>query len=235
MLLALCKDTVANRDALRIRKVPTQRLGRGFQVVPRGTVLSKVFWRILLDQSAPRYAIVLAPFPIAMLIRPDLALAISQAPLLMFALVYIVESQVLSVPTPDKRRALLSEDEVASRVDRLGLRARDVLGRIAAGRQIADARLHLVVEQSSLRRVPVLTLVSVQRPGEGGDRPSLLDLTPAERAMIAERLFDTDLTEGDLHLANTVQNVFLRDIPFEARSVSAHDRLMAMARAQAEG
>ena len=42
-----------------------------------------------------------------------------------------------------------------------------------------------------------------------------------------------DLTEEDLHLANTADNVFLRDIPFEARSVSAHARLMAMARAQA--
>lgn len=229
MLLCLCPDTVSNREALRLRKVPEQRLGRGMRVVPRGGIMSRAFWRIVFDQSLTRYILALAPFPLAMAIRPDLALGISQAPLLMFGLVYAIESLVLSVPTPEKRRALLDPDEIDRRLDRLAARGRDVLSRIAAAHGMQDERLHLVVEQSALRRIPVLTLVSVQVEGARGERPTMLALTAEDRATIAGRLFGEGLAEEDLHLANLATNVFLRDIPFEARAVSAHARLMAMA------
>ena len=76
-----------------------------------------------------------------------------------------------------------------------------------------------------------LTLVSVQTDTPG---PALLDLDPADRAVIVEGLFAEDLTERDLHLANMRENVFVRDVAFDTRGVSAHARLSAlMAEAQA--
>ena len=229
MILVLSPDTVANRSALTLRKVAERRLTRGFRVVPRGGLSSPIFWRILLDQSAPRYMLAVAPFPLAMAIRPDLALAISQAPLLMFAVIYYVESQVLSVPSPAKRRALLPEEEVERRLDIFRQRAVAGLSDLAARRQIGAGRLHLVVEQSALRRVPILTFVSVQTEPEAGAPPQMLALDAEERAALAQRLFAEGLSEADLHLANLVTKTFLRDVPFDAQGVSAHARLMALA------
>jgi hypothetical protein len=167
-----------------------------------------------------------------MILRPDLALAISQAPLLMFAIVMAIEGNVLSVPTKEKRRKLVDPDEGARRLDLLRLRGRDILTRLAAGRGMQDAVLHLVVEQSALYRVPPLTLVSVQVEAQGEKaKPQMLALTADERAMIAERLFAEGLDEQGLLLVNIAEATFLRDIVLEARSVSAHARLMAMAKA----
>jgi hypothetical protein len=227
MIFVVTPDTIRRSDALSPRKVPARVMGRGMRAVPRAGPASRVFWRMVLDQSFPRYMLALVPFPVAMLIRPDLALAISQAPLLMFALVYLVEANVLSIPTPEKRRALMAEDRAERGLDRLRLRGREILSRIAAGRQMTEEVLHLVVEQSALARVPQLTLVSVQVEAE---KPYLLALDPAEREMLAERLFDDDLSEQTLHLINLRENVFLRDVALEARAISAHARLMAMAR-----
>ena len=222
-------STVANPRSLRLTRVGAQMLGRGLRVVPRHALFRGVFWRIVFDQAPFRYIVALSPFPIAMLVRPDLALAISQAPLLMFAVVFMVESTLLSVSTPEKRKRLIGEAEAARGLDMLGLRARDVLARIAAGRGLADGELHLVVEQSGLARVPVLTLVSVQVPAEGG-RPELMDLTAEEREVVQSRLFDEEFDEKRLHLINLRENRFVRDIAFEARGVSAHARLLARAR-----
>lgn len=227
MLLILGPDTVQNRAALHLRRLGEQRLGRGLRVVPRGGVRSALFWRVLLDQAPLRYLIALSPFPLAMVIWPHLALPISQAPLLMFALVYLVESRLLTFGTPELRKGSLDPDEADRRLDLLRLRARDVLTRLAAGRRMQDGVLHLVVEQSGLRRVPVLTLVSVQVEGDG--RPEILALSPAEQTMLADRLFNQGLDEAALHAVNLYQDRFLRDLPLAAASLSAHARLMAMA------
>jgi hypothetical protein len=231
-MFVVTPSTVTNPRALRLHRVGAQMLGRGLRVVPRRPLTRGVFWRIAFDQAPLRYVIALSPFPVAMIVRPDLALAISQAPLLMFAIVFMIESSFLSVSTPEKRRKLVSEAEAARGLDLLRLRARDALGRIAAGRGMASGELHLVVEQSGLARVPVLTLVSVQLPGEPGGRPELLDLSSEEREMLQDRLFDAELDETRLHRINLAENRFLRDVAFEARGVSAHARLMAKAARQ---
>lgn len=226
--------TVTNTRRLNLRRLGGQMLGRGLRVVPRNPLTSRTFWRILFDQAPMRYCIALSPFPIAMAVRPDLALAISQAPLLMFALVFTLESSVLSIQNPQKRRALMDEAEAQRGLDILSQRARDALARLAAGRNMAQEELHLIVEQSGLARVPVLTLVSVQIPSPDGRAPDLLDLTEEEQSMIAHRLFDEDFTEDRLHRINQRENRFIRDIALEARTVSAHQRLMAMAGKMAE-
>ncbi|MEE4120126.1 MAG: hypothetical protein V2I65_14010 [Paracoccaceae bacterium] len=227
-MFVVAPSTVVDTRRLRLARVGAQMLGRGLRVIPRRPLFRRVFWRIVFDQAPLRYIMALSPFPIAMLIRPDLALAISQAPLLMFAIVFMVESTLLSVSTPEKRRKLISEADAARGLDLLNLRARDVLARIAARRGMESENLHLVVEQSGLARVPVLTLASVQVAQEGG-RPILLDVDDAERAMLEERLFAEGLDEPLLHRINLAQNRFVRSVAFEARAVSAHQRLMARA------
>ena len=231
-MFVVTPSTVRSVKALRLNRIGAQMLGRGLRVVPRRPLGKRVFWRIVLDQAPLRYILALSPFPIAMIVRPDLALAISQAPLLMFAIVFMIESTFLSVQTPAKRRKLISEDRAAAGLDQLTLRARDVLGRIAAGRQLTEARLHLVVEQSGLARVPVLTLVSVQTQPEASGKPELMDLTAEERAMAEERLFGEEFDEKLLHTINLYENKFVRSVAFGASELSAHARLRAMAAAK---
>jgi len=104
---------------------------------------------------------------------------------------------------------------------------------------IVDATLELVREHgfaaSEVRavhaRVPPLTLVSVQIDGA---RREVLALTASERAMIAAELFDAGLTEADLQRANLRENRYIRDIAFEARAVSGHARIAALAAARAD-
>jgi hypothetical protein len=229
-MFVVTPSTVVDPSRLRLTRIGAQMLGRGLRVIPRRPLGSGVFWRIVFDQAPLRYVLALSPFPIAMLVRPDLALAISQAPLLMFAIVFMVESSLLSIQSPEKRRRVIGEAEAEAGLDQLKLRGRDVLSRIAAARGMPEGELHLIVEQSGLARVPVLTLVSVQAPSETpGGRPILLDLAPDERAILEERLFDESFTEALLHRINLRENVFVRDIGFEARAVSAHARLQALA------
>ena len=233
MILIVTPSTLRNPGVLAARRVPRQFLGRGLGPVPRGAPASRVFWRLVFDQALARYCLALAPFPLAMLVWPDLALGISQAPLLMILIVLFIESSVLSYPSPAQRRALLPEDAVARGLDTLNARARAALTKIAAGRGMADGALTLVVEQSALARVPVLTLVSVQAaPEDGAEAPVCLDLDTAERAHLAA-LFDDALSEAALHRINLRENTFLRSHTLEAAGLSAHARLAAMARRQA--
>ncbi|MEM1428040.1 MAG: hypothetical protein AAGG09_01135 [Pseudomonadota bacterium] len=230
MLFIVTPCTIRNVKRLNLRRVGAQMLGRGFRVVPRGGPTSGVFWRILFDQAPFRYCLALSPFPIAMLVRPDLALAISQAPLLMFALVVLIESSVLSVSTPAKRNRLIEAAEAARGLDILQQRGKAALARLAAGRGLKTERLHLIVEQSGLARVPVLTLASIQQEGDApGSKPLLLDLDAAEQTLLEEGLFDEGFPEERLHLINLRENKYLRDIAFEAAAVTAHARLLAMA------
>lgn len=224
MLHIVTPQTVLSGASLSLGSAPRPLLWRGLGVAPRAPLGKALFWRMLFEQSLPRYLIALVPFPIAMLLRPDLALPIAQAPLFMFALVYLVETNVLAVPR-DRRAALIGEAEAARGLDTLRDRSLRVLTRIAAGRRLADGRLHLVVEQSPLARVAPLTLVSVQAETPA---PEILSLSPDEQAIIREGLFDEALSERLLQTINLSQNEFLRSTALEPRTMSAHARLAAM-------
>ncbi len=222
MLFLLAPSTIARPERLTMTRVPRQVLGRGFPFRPRGGPAHAVFWRLLLEQSLTRYVLALAPFPLAMLIWPDLALPISQAPILMFGIVLFIESNVLSVPTPDKRRALIDPAEAARALDLLRSRARGLLTRIAARRGLEEGTLHLVIEQSAMARVAPFTIVSLQLAGEA---PVLLDPDAEERRLLGEELFGGALSERLLQRVNLAENVFLRDLPLDLRGISAHARL----------
>lgn len=228
MLFVLTPSAITNPKALATTSLPKRLLTLGRSVRPHGWLLRRVWWRMLIEHSLVRYVLALAPFPIAILIWPDLALPISQAPILMFGIVLWLETSVLSVPTAARRRALIDADAAARGLDALRARARDLLTRIAARRGLGEGRLHLVIEQSAMARVTPLTLVSVQVDTPA---PAVLDLDAEEVALIEQTLFDAALDEALLHRINLSENTFLRDLPLEARSVSAHARLAAMAAA----
>ncbi|MDD9715186.1 hypothetical protein PVW48_00360 [Dinoroseobacter sp. PD6] len=229
MIFVVTPETVVGRRTLDTTYVPRKLLSLGAMVYPRGRWFSKLFWRIVFEKSLTRYVIALIPFPLMMLARPDWALALSQAPLAMFGFVLIIETYVLTVSDREKRRALASETEIARAMDLFRSRARMVLARVAAARGMTRGELHLVIEQSGLVRVPKLTFVSVQM---GGESPRFLELDAAERAMLAETLFDAELTEQQLQLASLAQNKLEWSVSFDPAAVSAHERLAAMARAR---
>jgi hypothetical protein len=228
MLFVLTPSAVTDPKALATTSLPRRILTLGRSVRPHGWLGRAVWWRMLIEHSLVRYVIALAPFPVAMLIWPDLALPISQAPILMFGIVLWIETSVLSVPTAARRRALIDPDEAARGLDALRARARALLTRVAARRGIVEGRLHLVIEQSAMARMTPLTLVSVQVDTPA---PAVLDLDAEETAMLRDGLFDETLPEALLHRINLAENTFLRDLPLEARGVSAHARLAAMAAA----
>ena len=163
------------------------------------------------------------PFVAAGLVWPSLALPLGSAPVLMLIAIGLVELRLLRIPK-NKRRALRTEAEVARTLDTLTLRGRRILAQIAARRGIETGRLFLVVEQSDIARIPPLTVASVQLE-EGKTR--LVPLTPEERAVIRDGLFDAEFTERQLFLANQAEGETLRAVTFEARAVSAHARLAA--------
>lgn len=228
MLHVVSPDTVIGREGLVLTSAPPRPLlWRGLGICPRSPFGKKIFWRLLFEQSLPRYLIALTPFPIAMVIWPELALPIAQAPLAMFVLVYWVEANVLAVPTKEQREKLMPREEVDRGLDLLRVRLREVLTRIAAGRPEISDRLHLVVEQSSLRRITPLTLIAVQVEDASGAH--VLDLNAAERAMLADSIFDEVLTETLLLQINLTENEFLRSSALDPATISAHARLLAMA------
>ena len=227
MLLLLTPSTVIDPSALTVSSVPRQVLGRNPKVRPKRRPFGAVWWRLFFEHALARYVVALAPFPVAMVIWPHLALPISQAPVLMFGIVLFIESNVLSVPTPTRRRALISEADAGRGLDLLTVRARAALTRIAAGRDLSGATLHLVVEQSAMARVEPLTFVSVQ--SEGAVR-AFLELDEAERSFLRETLFVEPFDERTLLKINLAENRFLRSIALEAGSVSAHARLAALGR-----
>lgn len=225
MILVLCKSTILNPAILETRSVPKPILARNITVFPRGLFISRLSWRLVLEHALTRYLIALAPFPAAMLLWPHLALPISQAPLLMFLFIWLFETRVLSYRSEGARAALMDADAAGRVVDALAARSRKALTRLAAGRGLQAGRLCCVVEQSEMARVPPVTLISVQDE----EAPDFLDLDPSERAMLRETLFDADLTERQLYLANHATQVFLRTTSLELRQISGHARLAAMA------
>lgn len=224
MMLVLSRETLLAPRRLTARQPPRPVLGRGALPIPRGTVLRAIFWRCLFEVSLLRYLAALVPFPFLIIAQPDMALPLAQAPLLMFALVYLIETSVLAIPSPEKRRKLVDPDAAARGLDLLRVRASAILTRIAAGRGLGKGSLHLVIEQSAMARVTPLTLVSVQT----AEHAPFLDLSAEERALMAG-LFDEGLDERTLLRINLAEDRFLRDVALEARGVSGHARLAAMA------
>jgi hypothetical protein len=228
LILYAAPSRVANPSVLEITAPPRKFLGRGLGVVPRGTVTKAGFWRLVVEFQALRYSVALLPFPAAMFAWPHLALPISQAPLLMFIVVWLVESRVFSVPR-DVRAGLIGEVEAARALDAFRVRGAAVLSRVAAGRGMMTGELHLAVEQSELARVVPLTVVSVQLSGPPAQ---VLDLTDAEVRMIEAEIFADGLDERLLQRVNLAQNTFLRSVALDASAVSAHARLEALASAR---
>ena len=215
-------ETVLNPAALETRHIPRRFLGRALLIPRRGAGL-RVILRMVGEVEMLRYLAALLPFVVAAMIWPDSALAIAQAPLLMFLVIYGVEMRFFRL-TPAARQALLAPGEADRGQDLLRARAMSVLTRIAAGRGLTQGVLHLVIEQSDLVRIAPLTLVSVQ--SEVG--PQVLCLDRAEEALLRETLFQPPLTEQALHRITLAGDGQIHDIAFDPRAVPAHARLAAL-------
>lgn len=220
-MFLITHDTVSNRAALAIRWVPRKFLGRT-ALWPRGGGW-RLWVRLVFEVEILRYLTALAPFVIATLIWRDYALAIAQAPIPMLILIWLVEARLLRV-SPRQRAKLVTEAEAERGLDLLRERARLILGQIAAGRDLDQGRLHLVIEQSEMLRIPPLTLVSVQ--SDAG--PELLRLTRDEQALIRSTLFDADLSERALQRIGLARRIEAHDLTFDPTTLSAHARLRAM-------
>lgn len=220
-MFIVTRDTVLNPSALEMRTLPRKFLGR-VTLWPAGGHPG-LWLRVVLEVELWRYLLALVPFGVAAVIFPDYAIAIAQAPLPMLILVYFVESRLLRVPKA-RRAELMPRAEVDRGLDVLRSRGVQILTRIAASRGLTQGTLHLVIEQSDLWRAPPLTYVSVQSE----DGPEILRLTGDERALLAETLFQSPLTEADLLRLNVADGSHLRDIAFDCGRVSAHARLAAL-------
>ncbi|TCM87521.1 hypothetical protein [Rhodovulum steppense] len=228
MLHVITPSTVSSPSTMKIRKVPRGLFAHGFSVLPRGSFGSPLYRRMVVEVSFLRYLLALSPFPVLILMLPEHALAIGQAPALMFLVVYLVESRVLSVDNPERRRRLMPEEEAERGADIARARGREILTRIAAKRGLKAGELHLVIEQSALARISPLTFVSVQTDIP---EPQVLDLDEEERGLIETTLFDAEFTEQRMHITSLALGRFLHDVTLETKGVSAHARLEALATA----
>ncbi len=220
-MLVVAPDTILNPAVLETRSLPKKFLGR-VQLLPRRGGAG-LWARFILEMQFVRYMVALVPFIAIPLLSNDLALPVTQAPLAMLVVIAIVELKVLRLSRRGRER-LISEDEAARRIDAFTFRARAALRKIAARRDIAEGEMMLVLEQSELARVSPLTLVSLQ---SATPSPHVLDLDAAERGILQETLFDSELTERMVHAANLREDRMIREVRIEARSVSAHARLAA--------
>ena len=225
MRIVMSPETIANAFALEVVGIPKKVLGRGYGPVPRGWPLNRFFWRLMVEVRFLRYMTALLPVPLLMWARPDLALLVAHSPVPMFVLVYLVETRVFSITSPEARKALISDAEADRVMDALGTNARAALQKIAAGRGLKSGVLHLVIEQSELARVPPLTVISVQAEGRAN---TMLALDAAERDMVEKRLFD-GVDERDLLRVTLARQDPVQSFSFDAAGVSAHARLAALA------
>ncbi|RVT87409.1 hypothetical protein DXV76_00370 [Rhodobacteraceae bacterium CCMM004] len=227
-MFVVAPSTVLNPAALETRGLPKRLLGR-VAVLPRRGADGRLWLRLAVESQPLRYIVSLAPFVVAMLVWPHLALPIAQAPLAMVLLIGVVELKVFRLSDAARAR-LMSEAEAQRVLDLLRFKAMALLRDIAAGRDWTEGELWLVVEQSELARIAPLTLVSVQ-----ADRPAphVLDLTAEERAALRDGLFTGGLTERALRDANLRTQEPLRSVVFDTRGVSAHARLRARLAARA--
>ncbi|MGP1357141.1 hypothetical protein [Roseicyclus sp.] len=220
-MLIVAPDTIVNAGVLETRSLPKKFLGR-VQLVPRGGGVG-LWLRFLVEMQFLRYMVALVPFIAIPLMSNDLALPVTQAPLAMLVVIAVIELKVLRL-SKGARERLMSADEAARRLDTFGFRAKAALRRIAARRDLSEGEIMLVLEQSELARVSPLTLVSVQ---SGTPEPHVLALDAEERRILAETLFDAELTERMLHAANLREDKVIREVRIETRGVSAHARLAA--------
>lgn len=220
-MLIVTKATISNSAVLETRSLPKRFFGRVL-VLPRGASLG-LWARILLEIQLLRYLATLMPFVLLVFVSGEVALTVSQAPIIMLFVIGVVEMRVLRMSRASRQR-LVSADEAARRLDALAFRARACLRQIAARKGIMEGELHLVVEQSDFARVAPLTYVSVQ---SNLPEPHLLALDAEDRTILEQGLFDADLTERDLLAVNLREETYLRDIVQEARAVSSHARLAA--------
>lgn len=226
MIFVLTQPNLANPDALEVRTLPKQIFGRSVTILPKGAPFHRVFWRLVFEHALTRYLIALIPFPVIMLIWPNTALPISQAPLLMLIVIYLFETRVISIPQ-GRRAELADEDTIGRVLDQLRVRSTAALTDLATRRGIDAGEMHLVVEQSEMARVPPFTYVSVQH--DTADGPAFLSLDAAEQDALIARLFDEGLTEDALRRVNLAQSTFLRTTVLDPRTISAHARMAALA------
>ena len=224
-MFILTPETIWNPHVLEMRQVPRRIFGR-VMIFPRRGAGVGLWLRLIFEIEVLRYLGALLPFLLGAVIFPQYALAISQAPLPMLIVIYFVEAKLLRLSRAGAK-ALASEAEVARGLDLLRVRAVAVLSRIAAVRGLAEGRLHLVVEQSEIWRMPPLTLVSVQAEAGPESGPAVLRLSAEERALVAG-LFAEGFSERDLLRVNLAAGECLRDVAFDVRGVSAHARLAAL-------
>ncbi|MEL6793211.1 MAG: hypothetical protein AAFP78_07140, partial [Pseudomonadota bacterium] len=78
-LFILAPETVWNPGPLRIRSVPRKLIDR-IAIMPRREAGAKTLLRMAFDNQILRFSAALSPFLIAMLIWPEFALPIAQAP-----------------------------------------------------------------------------------------------------------------------------------------------------------
>lgn len=218
-------DTVLNPGALVTRQVPRRLFGRVTLWPRRGAGL-RLGLRMLAEVQLLRYSAPLLPLLAIGFTWPQTALPLAQAPILMVLLIGLVEVRLLRL-SPQARAALCTGTDAARTLDLLSAQGRAILTRIAAGRELGPGRLHLVVEQSDLARIPPLTYVSIQHEPDGG-RPVVLVLTAAEEAMIRASLLAGAQDEAALWRANAREGVMLRMVTLDPASVSAHARLQAL-------
>lgn len=226
MIFVLTQPNLANPASLEVRTLPKQIFHRSVTILPKGWPFHRVFWRLFFEHALTRYLIALTPFPAAMLIWPNLALPISQAPLLMLVVIYVFETYLLSIPK-NRRPGLADEDTIARVLDQLRLRSTAALTDLATRRGIEAGEMHLVVEQSEIARVPPFTYVSVQH--ETSEGPAFLSLTVEEQSAVTEKLFDEEFTENMLRRVNFAQSTFLRNTVLDPKTISAHARMAALA------
>lgn len=215
-------DTVLNPSALEARHLPRRFLGRVTLIPWRGAGAGLVA-RMVFEMELLRYLGALLPFGVAALVWQESALAIAQAPLLMFLVVYGVEMRFLRVP-PARRAALIDPAEADRALDMLRARSLGILTRIAARRGLTSGEVRLVVEQSDLARIAPLSLVSVQ----SDDGPQVLRLDADEVALIRDTLFAAPLTERQVHRVTLARNAPVHETLLDVRGISAHARLAAM-------
>lgn len=225
-MIILCPEKVLNASALETRSLPKKIIGR-VQIIPRAAGV-RIWARLILEMQLVRYLSALVPFIVMILFSRDLALPVTQAPLVMILVIGVVELKILRLSERARERVMTQAD--ADRIhDAFAFRAKALLRRVAARRGVAEGELRLVAEQSELARVPPLTFVSVQ---SADPETHVVPLTSEDR-LILQDLFDADLSELDLFRANLRTNEALREVRIEAAGVSAHARLSAWMDAQA--
>lgn len=222
-MFIVCPSTLYNSNALETRSVPKRMLGR-ISVIPRRDATLHLVARLLFEVQVLRFLAALTPVVIAMFVWPHLALPISQAPIPMLFVIFFVETRVFNMPK-HKRDALVSDADRDRTLDALQFNARRVLTKIAARKGLQSGLVHLVIEQSELARVPVLTLVSVQRADPSAE---VLDLDEGERAIIRDGLFNDQVSEADLHLLALRDRQNLRSLQIDTAEISAHARMAAL-------